>query len=82
MGKVECFSCGKGFNGDTNALLMHFKRMYNEKGIVRYFFRLSENGNVLTCKGKDFKAIFEQQIKPNFANGAEYSHIAEYNPIA
>ena len=28
---LGCFSCGNSFNGDTNALLKHFKKNMNKK---------------------------------------------------
>lgn len=76
----KCFTCGAGFNGSVNDLLLLFRRQYEDMGIERYFYKLSSNGDILTCRKSQFKDIFEQQIKPNFENGAEYSHIREYNP--
>lgn len=77
---ANCFTCGKGFNGSVNDTLNHFKIQFDKFGIERYFYKLSENGAVKVCKKSDFSRIFSEQIKPNFDNGAEYSHISEYNP--
>lgn len=77
---LGCFTCGKTFNGNINELLLHFKQVYEQKGIVRYFYKLSENGDVRVCRSSDFNRIFTDEIQPNFINGAEYSHISEYNP--
>lgn len=74
----NCFSCGKGFKGDVNELLRVYKQQYIDKGIERYFYKLSENGNVFVCRKTSFKLIFETKIKPNFENGSEYAHIKEY----
>lgn len=82
MAKVGCFTCGKGFKGDTRELLLLFKKQYEEAGISRYFYRTMANGPIKVCRASQFKRIFDTEIKPNFDNGAEYSHIAEYNPIA
>jgi DNA-directed RNA polymerase subunit N (RpoN/RPB10) len=79
---VKCFTCGKGFSGDTHELLLRFQRHYKEKGISRYFYKLETNGTIYTCRAEQLKHILETQIKPNFENGAEYSHITEYNPVA
>ena len=77
---VGCFTCGKTFNGGVHETLMFYKREYERKGTERYFFKLSENGEVLVCKKQDFNRIFTELIQPNFINGAEYSHISEYHP--
>ncbi len=74
----NCFSCGKGFKGDVNDLLRLFKQDYLDRGVERYFFKLSAKGDVLIVKKQQFKRIFNVQIKPNFKNGAEYAHIKEY----
>lgn len=75
-----CFTCGRTFNGDVNAMLIAYKKQYEKSGIVRYFYRLKTNGDIFVCRSESFKIILEEQIKPNFPNGAEYSHISEYNP--
>jgi hypothetical protein len=71
-----CFTCGRSFNGDVNKALAAFKK----QGVSRYFYRLKANGEIFVCRASSFKTIFEEQIKPNLKNGAEYSHISEYNP--
>lgn len=74
----SCFSCGKSFNQDVNGVLQFFKRQYLEHGIERFFYKTSEKGDVKTVKKAYFSKVFEQEIKPNFINGAEYAHIQEY----
>lgn len=77
---MSCFTCGKGQNLSVHQALAKFKADYEQYGIERYFYRLSENGSIKTVKKSDFSTIFTTQIKPNLANGAEYGHISEYNP--
>ena len=74
----KCFSCGQGFKGSVNELLSKFKIEYEEKGTVRYFYKLSDKGDVKICRKSSFKNIFENQIKPNYVNGANYAHIVEH----
>lgn len=73
----KCFSCGQTFNGTTQELLRLFKRQYESYGIERYFYRLSPTGNLKIVKKDQFKYIFENEIKQNLKNGAEYAHISE-----
>lgn len=80
MGVTKCFTCGMGFTGTAHQSLLHFRKLYEQNGIERYFYKLSENGAIKVCKKSDFNRIFNDKIKPNFENGAEYSHISEYNP--
>lgn len=75
----SCFSCGRTFKGSVNDLLQLFKQDYLERGTERYFYKLSYKGDLLICKKSSFKFIFDNQIKPNIINGAEYAHIKEYN---
>lgn len=80
MGVTSCFTCGKGFSGSVNETLLLFKQQYEKFGTDRYFYKLSANDAIKVCKSQDFNRIFITEIKPNFVNGAEYSHISEYNP--
>ena len=77
---MPCFSCGQTFNGSVNDLLQRFKRDYLERGVDRYFYKDSENGDVKIIKKNQFDYIFKTQIQPNFDKGSEYAHISEYNP--
>ena len=78
---LECFSCGRSFNGDVNALLRHFKQEYEQKGIIRYFYKTETNGSIKTVREKHFKEVFKREIKPNFKKGAEYAHISEFKGL-
>lgn len=77
---VGCFTCGIGFNGNTNALLLEMKRQYDENKIERYFYHIG-NGKIKIVRKESFKAVFDSLIKPNLENGAEYAHIKEYGII-
>ena len=74
----QCFSCGQNFTSDVNALLRAYKKQYEELKIVRYFYKLSINGAIMICTESSFNFIYKEHIKPNFNNGAEFSHISEY----
>ena len=76
---MSCFSCGKTFSGSVNDLLQKYKRDYIENGVERYFFKERKDGDILICRKSQFKTVFNQRIKPNFPNGAEWGHIREYN---
>lgn len=75
----KCFSCGRSFNGSVKDLLRIYKTEYDKKGTERYYYKLSENGDVFICGKTSFKVIFDNEIKPNYINGAEFAHIREYN---
>ena len=74
----DCFSCGKQFSENTNAILRGFKERYLKYGTVRYYYKLDSNGPILICRASSFSKILENEIKPNFQNGAEYAHIGEF----
>lgn len=75
----NCFSCGRSFKGSVNELLQLYKQEYIHNGVERYFYNLTDKGDVFTCRKSSFSTIFKTQIQPNFVNGAEYAHIREYN---
>jgi len=75
---MSCFSCGQGFSNDVNILLRGYKEQYNKFGIIRYFYRTKTNGEIYVCRQSSFSTIYEEYIKPNLQEGAEYSNISEY----
>lgn len=75
---ANCFSCGSSFSSGIAGVLQYYKYLYETTGLESFFYRLSSEGNVIVVRKSDFKVIFEEQIKPNFHNGAEYAHISEY----
>lgn len=78
---LDCFACGRNFSGDINALLRHFKQEYEEKGIVRYFYKTKKDGSIKIVRESSFKEVFKREIKPNFKKGAEYAHISEFKGL-
>ena len=77
----NCFTCGRQFKGNENDLLWLFKRDYIERGIERYFYRLTPKGELRIVKKAYFNDVFNNEIKPNLINGAEYAHISEYKAV-
>lgn len=75
---ANCFSCGSSFGSGVTGILQYYKHLYETTGLERYFYRLSSDGDVFIVTKSEFKSIFEEDIKPNFHNGAEYAHISEY----
>lgn len=77
----NCFVCGKGFSGDTNALLFRYKKEYEQRGIVRYFYKTKTNGTIKIVRESNFKEVYKKEIKPNFSKGSEYAHISEFTGL-
>jgi hypothetical protein len=77
---VGCFTCGIGFNGDTNKLLSEMKRQFETNKIERYFYHVGD-GKIKIIRKEGFNEVFEKLIKPNLDNGAEYAHIKEYGLV-
>ncbi len=75
---MSCFSCGKDFSSDTNALLRAYKLEFQTYGKKRYFYKTETNGSIMICSESSFKFIYDNYIKPNLRNGAEYGSISEY----
>lgn len=75
---MACFSCGSTFNGDEMERVRRYKRFYDEKGLVSYYYKTESKGRIKVVRGDGFSTIFETVIKPNFINGAEYAHISEF----
>lgn len=74
----KCFSCGGSFGEDTNAMLRKYKDQFDKLGISRYYYKLNASANVMVCQANSFNFIFENEIKPNLQDGAEFAHISEY----
>lgn len=75
---MSCFSCGAAFTGSGLDRVRRYKKLYDEKGVESYFFKLSATGEVKIVRKSGFNAVFESMIKPNFGKGAEYNHIREF----
>jgi len=77
----NCFSCGRTFNGNEKDLLFLFKQDYLQNGTERYFYKLSPQDDLKIVSKKNFNFVFENEIKPNLINGAEYAHISEFEAV-
>lgn len=55
-----------------------YKDYFKRYGKVYYVYRTETNGGIKIVPQESFNIIFEEQIKPNFDNGAEYFHISEF----
>ena len=77
---MACFSCGETFQESEKEKLQRYKNHYDKTGEVSYYYRLSSDGPIFICWANSFSVILENEIKPNFKNGAEYSHICDFNP--
>lgn len=75
---ADCFTCGEKFTEDVNSLLRAYKRQYEKFGVVRYYYRLNPKDVIKICRDSSFNTILENEIKPNFQDGAEYAHISEF----
>ncbi len=77
---MACFSCGASFNETDIQRVAKYKQYWDEKGVSSYFFRLKTGGELLLVRANGFNTVLENEIKPNFENGAEWAHISEFNP--
>lgn len=75
---MPCFSCGASFDKTEKERVEMYKDLYRRTKEISYFYRLKPGGTLFIVRSNSFKGIFEKQIKPNFANGAEYARIDEY----
>lgn len=78
--KKKCFTCGHGVASETKTILKAYKAMWEKAGVDRYFYKIKRNGEIFVVSKSNFSRIFNDVIKPNLINGAEYAHISEYNP--
>lgn len=75
---MGCFSCGKTFSKDASDTVAKYKKEYLKNGIERYVYRLSPSSDLMIIRKEYFNEVFNNDIKPNLENGAEYMHISEY----
>jgi hypothetical protein len=71
----ECFSCQKNAPQTTKELLSLHKKIYEQKGIVFWFYKESEKSQIKIADDTSFKNILPK-IKDN--DGAEWCHISEF----
>lgn len=76
----KCFSCGERFDNDLNSLLSKYKKEFEQKGIIRYYYHLGDN-KIKICRAETFKVLFKNVIKKELKNGAEYARIDEFTGL-
>ena len=74
---MGCTLCAK-LNKKEKDLVKIYREYYTKYGKDYYVFKTSAKGDIKIVNKKQFKTVFETQIKPNFDKGAEYGHIKEY----
>lgn len=71
----KCFTCGGSLTHTEKDLARKYKQEFEEKGIVRYFFKTNKNGLTYFAKKESFNAILKHnKTNKNF----EYAHISEF----
>ena len=73
----NCLPCSK-VSKMEKSVVQFYKKLYEETGRLFYVYRLETGANFSFIEGKYFSKILEEQIKPNFKNGAEYFSIQEF----
>lgn len=61
-----------GWSGDAKETMRKFLNDYNERGVDRYVYRLSEKETWKVVKKSGFKSIFNKE------KNIEYFHISEW----
>lgn len=74
---MSCLPCSK-VSAQEQDLVKYHKKLYKDTGIVYWAYRLSSKDTFQFVKNQYFRKIREEQIEPNFTNGAEYFHIEEF----
>ncbi len=77
MENKQCFACGSQLNYTEKELARRYKKEYEEKGIVRYFFKRSKRAKTEFARAESFKTILPILEKRKH-HGAEYAHISEF----
>lgn len=72
-----CNPCA-GISSDSKKLVAKLKKEYDSGISDHYVFRLKTGEKVSFVRKKYFNLVFEDKIKPNFKNGAEFWHISEF----
>ena len=74
---MSCLPCSKLSTTEID-VVKFYRKVYKEKGVVFWVYRLAKGESFNFVTGSDFKKIRIEQIEPNFINGAEYFHISEF----
>lgn len=73
----KCYACGRSLNYTEQEMAKRYKKEFEEKGVVRYFFKRSKNAKTEFARAESFKNILPI-LKKRKRNGAEYAHISEF----
>ena len=74
---MSCLPCGK-ITDNERVLVKYYQTLFEKTGEIYYVYRLSKGSSLNIIKKQYFNRILEEQIKPNFINGAEYFSIQEF----
>lgn len=74
---MSCLPCSKVSSQEQN-VVKYYKKVYEKTGKVFWVYRLSSKDSFKFVENAYFEKLFNDQIKPNFPNGAEHFHIAEF----
>jgi len=77
---MSCLPCSK-VSAEEQDVVKFYKKVYEKTGKVFWVYRLSKKDSFKFIENSYFKRLFEEQIKPNFPNGAEHFHIAEFKTL-
>lgn len=75
MENKNCYACGNSLNYTEKELAKRYKKEFEEKGIVRYFFRRSKTAKTEFARSESFKVLLPILKKKR---NAEYAHISEF----
>ena len=75
---MACFTCGENKDLDTISLLMMYKKASEKTGIMYWFFKNINDGEIKIMNNEDFKK-FKAANKQDFLEKKyEYSRIDEF----
>lgn len=77
MENKECYACGRSLNYTEKEMARRYKKEFEEKGIVRYFFKRNKRANTEFARAESFKHILPTLEKRKHI-GSEYAHISEF----
>lgn len=74
---MSCLPCGK-VTQKEQIVVKYYKTLFEKTGKIYYAYRLSNNSSFNFIEQQYFNDVFNKEIKPNLANGAEYYSIQEF----
>ena len=75
---AKCIPCTRMSQSDKD-VIDYYKHLYKDYDKEYYVYRLGKGEPVKFIKKELFNEVFQNQIKPNFDNGADYFHICEFS---